>query len=218
MTISSTNFTVNPVHLITNDISHVGDKIIVMKTALESLGSSGDHIITTTVLTQQTTNVGNLSTKQSAMRGGPLDKTAQRNAAFYVSWNDYDSNMLAVKIAAHALNDPIAAEALILRNGYGVEKQPIPASNPEIELRDKKNETGTVIFKSQVPVTKKKYAIEWAYSLDNGTTWIATFATGVSKREITNITVAARIIGRRRFIIGNNYPEAWVQSSPITVT
>ena len=217
MTISSTNYTVNPVHLITNEISHVGDKIIVMKTTLESLASSGDHIITTTVLEQQTTNVGNLSTKQSAMRGGPADKTSQRNAAFYVSWNDYDSNMLAVKIAAIALNDPIAAEALILRNGYGVEKQPIPVANPEIELQSKKNETGTVIFISKAPNTRKKYAIEWAYSLDNGTTWIASYPTGVCKREIANITVGARIIGRRRFIIGTNYPEAWVQSSPITV-
>ena len=39
----------------------------------------------------------------------------------------------------------------------------------------------------------------------------------VSKTEITNIASGSRIIVRRRFVIGKNEPEGWVQSAPLTV-
>ena len=39
----------------------------------------------------------------------------------------------------------------------------------------------------------------------------------VSKTEITNIASGSRIIVRRKFVIGKNKPQGWVQSEPITV-
>jgi len=208
---------ITAIHLITNEPTHVGDKISVFDTTLDKLLSSGDEIVETLVITSQRTNVTTLRAKNNAMRGGPLDKAAQRNMAFGTCFDDYDKNMLLVQIAANDLHDPVAAEALILRNGYGVKAHAVPVEKPGIELSNKKNETGTVIAQSIAPNTHHKYAIEWAYSLDGGATWIPCWATGVCKREFTSITAGSRILGRRRFIIGSKPPESWVQSSPIYV-
>ena len=201
----------------TDNLAHIPKKIITFGTTLTMLGNSGDNLVASSVLSIQTENLNDLRLKQHAMKGGAEDRTQNRNAAFWKSYNDRKANMHLVQRAADDLHNPIAAEALIIRNGYGVKKHIGAKVINEISIKNKKNVSGTIIATTKSLNIRKKYSIDWQYSLDNGTTWISWHSTAVCQATITNQPSGSKIMVRRRFIIGFGTPEDWAVSNTITV-
>ena len=66
--------------------------------------------------------------------------------------------MAIIQTAANNLHDPIAAAALILRNGYDIKKQPVTPANPDISIKNKKNVSGTILAKVKSPNTMKRFS------------------------------------------------------------
>ncbi len=211
------NIIVTAILGMTTKPTKVPDKIIKQSATINLLESSSDHLIDSSVIAQRRAHIVTLSDKQIAMKGGPVDRTNQRNIAFNVVIADRKKDMAIVQQAADDLHNPVAAEALILRNGFEVKKHAGPHSNPDISVVNKENEPGTLVATSKSPGKNVNFSIDWMYSADNGVTWIMWHSTPVVKTEIPGFTSGTKIIIRRRFIKGSNSPEGWVQSAPIIV-
>jgi hypothetical protein len=195
--------------------SRVPDNIIIINTTLEALKGSGDHIVADDVVETQQTHAATLLTKQEAMKGGPADKTEQRNMAYEICFKDRQSDLLSVQQAADALPDFNAAAALIKRNGFEVKKEHAPLLSNDISIKRKKDAETTIIAEVKAPKTRKRFAIEWDYSYDNGLTWNHLYPTAVCSREITGLESLKKVIIRARFIIGDNAPMDWMISNSI---
>ena len=197
---------------------HVPGGIITMGNTLKAILTSGDDLIETTVITTQQGRVTSLNTKQSNMENGPADKKEQRDLQYGLCFGDHQSNMAIIQIAANNLHDPIAAAALIIRNGYDIKKQAVTPANPDISIKNKKNVSGTIIAKVKSPNTKKRFSIDWDYSTDNGVTWIHSHSTAMCQREISGINSGAHVMVRARFIISTDLPLDWMISNTVTVS
>ena len=191
---------------------------IIMGNTLKAILTSGDDLIETTVITAQQGRITALNTKQSNMKNGPADRKEQRDMQYGLCFGDHQSNMAIVQTAANNLHDPIAAAALIIRNGYDIKSQPVTPVNPDISIKNKKNVSGTITAKVIKPNTKKNYSIDWDYSTDNGVTWIHSHSTAVCKRDISGINSGAHVIVRARFIISTDAPLDWMVSNSVTVS
>ena len=198
--------------------TRVAEGIITMGNTLKAILASGDDLIETTVITAQQGRVTTLSTKQGNMKNGPADKKEQRDLQYGLCFGDRQSNMAIIQTAANNLHDPIAAAALIIRNGYDIKKMPVTPANPDISIRNKKNVSGTIAAKVKRPNTKKRFSIDWDYSTDNGVTWIYSHSTAMCNREISGINSGAHVIVRARFIISNDAPLDWMISNTVTVS
>ncbi len=197
---------------------HVPEGIITMGNTLKAILTSGDDLIETTVITTQQGRVTTLGTNQGNMKNGPADKKEQRDMSYGLCFGDHQSNMAIIQIAANDLHDPIAAAALIIRNGYGIKSQPVAPANPNISIKNKKNVSGTITAKVKSPNTNKRFSIDWDYSTDNGVTWIHSNSTAVCQREISGINSGAHVIVRARFVISYDAPMDWMISNTETVS
>ncbi len=197
---------------------HVPEGSIIMGNTLKAIQTSGDGLIEATVITAQQGRITSLNTKQSNMKNGPADKKEQRDMQYGLCFGDHQSNMAIIQIAANNLHDPIAAAALIIRNGYDIKSQPVTPVNPDISIKNKKNVSGTITAKVKSPNTNKRFSIDWDYSTDNGVTWIHSHSTAVCQREISGINSGAHVIVRARFIISYDAPLDWMISNTETVS
>ncbi len=199
--------------------SHVLEMVAQQTNTLNALGASGDNLVDPADLIIQKANNADLYSKEilAMAKGGLSNKIELRDLTYELVYNDRKSNMDLVEKAAIAKNDPMLAKDLIIRNGYRHKGQAAPQVLPDISVKNKKNEAGTLVATSKSPGQNIKYAIDWYYSSNNGTTWIPWYPTPVCSVDITDLTSGSRIIVRRRFVIGKNKPQGWVQSEPITV-
>ena len=187
--------------------TYVGLKIIKQNTTLNLLVNSGDNLIDPAEIILQRAHISTLIDKETAMTGGPVDKTNQRNLAFNIMISDRKKNMAVVQAAADVLNNPELAADYIIRNGYEIKQRVGSHSIPDISVVNKPNVPGTLVATSKSPGRNINFSIDWMYSVDNGATWIMWHSTPVVKTEIPNFATGARVIIRRRFIIGSNAPE-----------
>ncbi len=217
MTDINTDISVAAVQLVSKRPVHVADNITIFSTTLDKLESSGDNLVKPADMIIYRGNVTTLSTCQDDMRGGADDKKPKRDKAYSVCFGDNRTNMLKVEGALIGIPNPMDKEALILRNGYGVGKEHGPISNPDISIKNKKNQPGTVVAKIKSPSKTKSYSVDWQSSTDNGETWTPHNSTPVCKRELKNMPLASQLIVRARITIGSNDPEGWKVSSTLVV-
>ncbi len=199
--------------------SHVLEMVAQQTNTLNALGTSGDNLVDPADLIIQKANNADLYSKEilAMAKGGLSNKIELRDLTYELVYNDRKSNMDLVEKAAIAKNDPMLAKDLIVRNGYRYKGERSPIVRSDVWVVNKKNTPGVVIGKSKSPGKNSTFSMDWGYSLDGGLTWISLHSTAVCSIEIPNLISGSKIIVRRRFVIGKNEPEGWVQSAPLTV-
>jgi len=213
----NTNIVVTAIMGFSNRPIHVPDRIITFRGTLDALDSSGNNLILPATLLAQRGHITDLENAQDAMKGGPLGQTSVRNICFSVCYADRFANKGVAQKAADALHDPVLAEALLKRNGFDVKKQAETPAQAPVSIENKEGEAGSLTAKIKKTEKKKKFAIDWEYSYDNGDTWISDHSTGVCDRELKGLKSKESLIVRARLIIGYDDPLDWMISNSITV-
>jgi len=213
----NTNIVVTAIMGFSNRPIHVPDRIITFRGTLDALDSSGNNLILPATLLAQRGHITDLENAQDAMKGGPLGQTSVRNICFSVCYADRFANKALVQKAADALHDPVAAERLIIANGYAVKKTAVKPAKAPVSLKNKKNNAGWVIAKVALPSKTKQFTIEWGYSYDGGLTWNDETSTPVCTKHFKHLKSGASLTVRARAIVGSDDPMDWIMSNPLTV-